>query len=88
MGGVILAVLAFIGNQIFQSIRNKKHQMKMMDMQQYIVDKAEAEAKRHARNAVRRQRNTIINEVEQKVSNTIRKKGTIDVNGKSKKASI
>lgn len=88
VGGVILAVLAFIGNQIFQSIRNKKHQMKMMDMQQYIVNKAEAEAKRHARNAVGRQRNTIINEVEQKVSNTIRKKGTIDVNGKSKKASI
>lgn len=88
VGGVILAVLAFVGNQVFQSIRNKRNQLRMMDMQQNIVNKAEAEAKRRARNAIRSQRNKVINEAEQKVTSTIRKKVNINVNGKSKKASI
>ena len=60
VGGIVLAVLTFIGNQIFQGFRNKRNQMRMMDMQQNIADKAEAEAKRRARNAVRSERNRIV----------------------------
>lgn len=88
VGGVVLAVLAFVGNQIFQSIRNKNNQLRMIAMQQDIANKAEAEAKRQARNALRSQKNKMGNEIKQKASNTIRKKATIDVNGKSKKALI
>lgn len=88
VGSVILAVLAFVGNQVFQSIRNKKNQMRMMDMQQNIANKAETEAKRCVRNAMRSQRNKVVNEVKQKAVNTMRKKAVVNVNGKSKKASI
>ena len=88
IGGIILAILAFIGNQIFQGIRNKKNQMRMMDMQQNIADKAEAEAKRQARNAIRTQQNRIEAGTKRKVSDAVRSKGNIKINGKSKKASI
>ena len=87
-GGVVLAILAFIGNQVFQGIRNKKNQMRMMSMQQNIADRAEAEAKRRARNAVRSQKNRIINKAKQETSTAIRKKVTIKTNGKSRKTSI
>ena len=86
IGGIILAILAFIGNQIFQGIRNKKNQMRMMDMQQNIADKAEAEAKRQARNAIRTQQNRIEAGAKRKVSDAVRSKGNIKINGKSKKA--
>ena len=88
IGGIVLAILAFIGNQVFQGIRNKRNQMRMMDMQQNIADKAEAEAKRQAQNAIRTQRNRIEAGAKRKVSDTIRSKSTIKINGKSKKASI
>ncbi|NPD91729.1 hypothetical protein [Xylanibacter muris] len=88
IGGIVFAILAFIGNQVFQGIRNKRNQMQMMNMQQNIADRAEAEAKRRARNSIRTQRNRIINEARQKTSDAIRRNGTLNVNGKSKKASI
>ena len=88
IGGIVLTILAFIGNQVFQGIRNKRNQMRMMNMQQNIADKAEAEAKRQARNAIRTQRNRIEAGAKQKVSDAVRSKSTIKINGKSKKASI
>ena len=88
IGGIVLAILAFIGNQVFQGIRNKRNQMRMMDMQQNIADKAEAEARRQARNAIRTRRNRIEAGAKQKVSDAVRSKSTIKINGKSKKASI
>lgn len=88
VGGVLLAILAFISNQLFQSIRNKRNQLRMMDMQQNIARQAEESAKRRARNAIRSQRNKVVNRVKHKATNTMRKKITIDVNGKSKNASI
>lgn len=88
IGGIVLAVLAFIGNQIFQGFRNKRNQMRMMDMQQNIADKAEAEAKRRARNAVRAQKNRVVNETRQKATDVIRKRNGLNINGKSKKTSI
>lgn len=86
IGGIVLAILAFIGNQVFQGIRNKRNQMRMMNMQQNIADKAEA--KRQARNAIRTQRNRIEAGANRKVSDAVRSKSTIKINGKSKKASI
>lgn len=88
IGGIVLAVFAFVGNQIFQSMRNRKNQKSMMDMQQNIADRAEAEAKRRARNSMRAQRNNVVNGTRQKVSDAVRGKGSLNVNGKSKKASI
>lgn len=89
IGGVILAVLAFIGNQALQSIRNKRNQMQMMNMQQSIANKAEEEAKRRARNAARSQQNKIADKARKTASETIRRKTeNLTIHGKSKKASI
>lgn len=88
IGGVILAILAFIGNQVFQSFRNNRNQRNMMNLQQSIVNKAEAEAKRQARNAVRSTTNRTINHAKSEVRETVRKNTTIKVNGKSKNLSI
>lgn len=88
IGGVILAILAFIGNQVFQSFRNNRNQKNMMDIQQSIANRAEAEAKRRARNAIRGTTNRTINHVKSEVREAVRKKTTIKVNGKSKNLSI
>lgn len=88
VGGAVLAFLAFIGNQVVQGIMNKRNRMQMMNMQQEIANKAEREAKRRARNAVRAQRNKMENEAKRQISGAIQGKGTLKVNGKSKNASI
>ena len=88
VGGFILTILAFVGNQVFQTIRSRRNQLNMLTMQQNIANRAEAEARRRARNAIRGETNKLVNGVKQKTSSAIRKKVTIDVNGKSKKASI
>jgi len=84
IGGIILFVLAFVGNQVLQSIRNARNQKRMMNMQQSIVNKAENEAKKKAQQAVRSARNRTV----AKASNAVRKTTTIKVNGKHKNLSI
>ena len=88
IGGVILAILSFIGNQVFQSFRNNRNQKNMMNIQQSIANQAEAEAKRRARNAIRNTTNRKVNQVKNEVRETVRKKTTVKVNGKSKNLSI
>ena len=88
IGGVILAILAFIGNQVFQSFRNNRNQKNMMNIEQSIANQAEAEAKRRARNAIRNTTNRKVNQVKNEVRETVRKKTTVKVNGKSKNLSI
>ena len=88
IGGVILAILAFIGNQVFQSFRNNRNQKNMMNIQQSIANQAEAEAKRRARNAIRSTTNRTVNQTKSAVREAVRKKTTIKVNGKSKNLSI
>lgn len=88
IGGVILAIIAFVGNQVFQSIRNNRNQKNMMNIQQSIADKAEAEAKRRAHDAIRNTTNRTINQTKNEIRETVRKKTTIKVNGKSKNLSI
>lgn len=88
IGGVILAILAFIGNQVFQSFRNNRNQKNMMNIQQSIANQAEAEAKRRARNAIRSSTNRTVNQAKSEVREAVCKKTTIKVNGKSKNLSI
>lgn len=88
IGGVILAILAFIGNQVFQSFRNNRNQKNMMNIQQSIANQAEAEAKRRARNAIRSTTNRTVNQAKSGVREAVHKKTTIKVNGKSKNLSI
>lgn len=89
IGGLGIAVLGFVGNQVMQHIRNVKNQKNMMSMQQSIVEQAEAEVNRRARAAVRSQERNVVNNVKRRTTDTVRKKiQTVKVNGKSKKPSI
>lgn len=72
IGGVILAVLAFIGNQMFQQFRNAKNQKSIMDMQQNVVKRAEDEAKRRARNMAHSQINRAKGAVKNKTRGAIK----------------
>lgn len=87
-GGVVLAVLGFVGNQVLQHFRNVRNQRNMMNMQKSIVDQAEKEAKRQARNAARSASVHLKKNVKNKVSQTMGKKDYLEINGKNKKLSI
>ena len=77
IGGVIMAILAFVGNQAFQHYRNVKNQKSIYEMQANAVKHAQDEAKRRARstiqsqsyqaqsNAKRKTRNIIHNRISQ-----------------------
>lgn len=71
VGGVILAVLGFTGNQIFQHFRNVKSQKDFMAMQENVVKRAEDEAKRRARNMAQSQVNRLRSEARQETRNAI-----------------
>lgn len=88
IGGVVLAVLGFIGNQIFQHFRNARNQRNMMEMQQSIADQAEREAKRRARNAVRNTSNRVADSIKAKATDTANTKVLRKINGKNKNRSI
>lgn len=86
---IVSVALAFVGNQVFQGIRTARNQRKMMNYQQSIVDKAEAAAKRRARNAARGKANQAVYQYKKKMEDAARKKtATIKNNRKSKKMSI
>ena len=71
VGGVLLAILMFVGNQTFQHFRNVKNQKSMMDMQANAVKLAESEAKRRARNMAHSQIYHAENEVRRNTRNAI-----------------
>lgn len=48
VGGAILAVVCFVGNQVFQHFRNISNQRSMQEMQERMVKQAESDAKRRA----------------------------------------
>lgn len=86
IGGILLAVFLFIGNQTFQHFRNVKNQQSMIDMQQKVVKRAEDEAKRRARSMAQSQVNRVQNEARRKTRTVINDKiGKIGEKGKDKK---
>lgn len=88
IGGAILAVMAFVGNQIFQHFRNIRNQRSMFDMQQSIASRAEAEAKRRARNAARNATNHVADEIRTKTRDSLKGKKTLPIKGKNKDLKI
>ena len=71
IGGVILAILAFVGNLMFQHFRNVKNQKSIKVMYENEVKRAEEEAKRRARNMARSQINRVQGEARRKTRNVI-----------------
>lgn len=88
-GGVVLAVLCFIGNQVFQHFRSLRNHKNMMEMQQDIARRAENEAKRHAQNYARQKTDEAVNKTKKNTQQLVRNnKVKQQVNNKSKKISI
>ena len=88
IGGVILAALCFIGNQVFQHFRNIRNQRSMMEMQQDIARRAENEAKRHAQNFARRKTNEVVNNARRSTRELVRNKVKQSGGNKPKNISI
>lgn len=88
IGGVILAALCFIGNQVFQHFRNIRNQRSMMEMQQDIARRAENEAKRHAQNFARRKTNEVVNSARRSTQELVRNKVKQSGGNKPKNISI
>lgn len=76
IGGGILAVLGFIGNQILQHFRVKNNQLKMSEMQQQMANKAKAEAERLAKEQLDKQAHNIAGKVDKSFQTA--KKATTD----------
>lgn len=89
IGGVLLAIVAFAGNQLLQHLRTVKNQKSMMQMQQSMVRQAESAAKRKAGGVVRKTIGDPVRKAESKARTTISSKtGSVMKNKKKKKYSI
>ena len=53
IGGIALVVLMFVGNQVFQHIRNMRNQKDIKEMQNNMAKQAKDETRRRMRNMVR-----------------------------------
>lgn len=76
IGGALLAILLFVGNQVLQSVRNIRTQRSMMQMQQDATNRAKNMARSKARGEIRKQTNKVTNQVRKKSQTIIR--GTTD----------
>lgn len=72
IGGALLAVLLFVGGQVMQTIRNRRTQRSMMQMQQDAARKAEGMVKRKAQSAIKSKTNQAMNTAKQKSRNAIK----------------
>lgn len=72
IGGVFLAILGYVGNQILQHIRNKKNQKDIINAQESIAHRAEKEAEQYAKNALQdttpKAKNVTMKEASKKIS--------------------
>lgn len=84
IGGVILAVLGFIGNAIFKHFRDIRNQKSIMQMQESIARQAEHEAGRRSREIVRNKAHQVANKGKNKLRNSMNNSATND-NGKQPK---
>lgn len=92
IGGALLAILLFVGNQVFQSFRNIRTQRSMMQMQKDAENRAKNMARSKAQGAIRKQTGKAMNQARQKsktaVQNAIDKGKNKIGNNNSKRVSI
>ena len=89
IGGVALAILGFVGNQVLQHFRNLKNQKNIMQMQQSMAQKAQEEAKRRTESLIKSQSQKAVNEVKSKTKESLKANvGKVTKNKKSKGFSI
>ncbi len=75
IGGILLGIVMFVGNQIFQHFRNLRNQRSISEMQENIARQAQSEAKRRARglayNQIAKTKNAVRNNVTSSVNKGI-----------------
>ena len=72
MGGILLAILLFVGNQVMQSFRNIRTQRSMMQMQQDATKQAQNIARSKAQSEIRKQTHKVTGQVRKKGQTIIR----------------
>ena len=77
IGGALLAVLLFVGNQVMQSLRTRRSQRSMMQIQQDATRRAQNMARSKAQSEIRKQTN--------KATGQVRKKGQTIIRGAANK---
>ena len=73
VGGILLMVLMFVGNQTFNHFRNLKNQKGIENMQKTMAKRAQDEARRRAQSMARSRINKVQREIRQKSRDTVRK---------------
>lgn len=84
IGGVILAILAFIGNAIFKHFRDVRNQKSIMEMQESLAKQAEHEASRRSREIVRNKAHQVANKGKSKMRESLQNTGKTKKNTKIK----
>lgn len=84
IGGVILAILAFIGNAIFKHFRDIRNQKSIMEMQESLAKQAEHEASRRSKEIVRNKAHQMANKGRSKMKQSLQDTGKTKKNTKIK----
>lgn len=84
-GGVILAILGFIGNAIFKHFRDIRNQKSIMQMQESLARQAEHEAGRRSREIIRNKAHHVANKGRSQLRNTINNRTTNNAGKQPKK---
>ena len=88
IGGALLGVLCFVGNQVFQHFRSVRNARNMMELQQDIAFRAESEARNYARKKTNEYVNKVKKNTRQSMGNQNIKRENGKANTKTKKISI
>lgn len=88
VGGVLLAILTFIGNAIFKHFRDIRNQRTIMEMQESLVRQAGYEAGRRSREIVRNKAHQLANKGKSKMRNSLKDKSTNKTSKNTKIKSI
>jgi len=75
IGGVILAIIGFIGNAVFKHFRDISNQKSIIQMQESLAKQAEHEAGRRSREIVRNRAHQVANKGRNKLRNSIANTG-------------
>lgn len=84
IGGVILAILAFIGNAVFKHFRDIRNQKSIIEMQESLAKQAEHEASRRSREIIRNKAHQVANKGKSKMRESLNKTGKSKNNTKIK----
>ena len=71
IGGVVLAILGFIGNAIFKHFRDVRNRKSIMEMQESLARQAEHEAGRRSREIIRNKAHQVVNKGRSRLHNSM-----------------